>query len=238
MPSTNSRNPWTKCWRDCSPSLTISMPASSCSLIASRVASSLPASSSAPDSFQVGHSLFGSASHAGFGRLPGERRVESRQPFRLQMSDQIAAHVAPGVLAGKQHLPSAPRVSSVMRKGRREDAVTPGTAFAQIDGNGWRRAIVRTPPFQQVLWLRPETEDEFARGIDLAHQHDFAAAHSRADITCHSFPPCSSGSRHRLRACPGFRSRKHGSSQASRRRHAAMPAPAGRAAIELPGPSI
>ena len=34
MPSTFSRKPWTKCWRDCSPSVTMSMPASSCSLMA------------------------------------------------------------------------------------------------------------------------------------------------------------------------------------------------------------
>ena len=43
MPSTNSRKPCTKCWRDISPSQTMSMPASSCNLIASNVASSLPA---------------------------------------------------------------------------------------------------------------------------------------------------------------------------------------------------
>src|SRR5579862_9968204 len=70
MPSTASRKPCTKCWRDCSPSPTLSMPASSCSLMASSVASSLAASSSSPCKRHCGHSLFGSASHAGFGRLP------------------------------------------------------------------------------------------------------------------------------------------------------------------------
>src|SRR5215470_8823317 len=70
MPSTYSRKPCTKCWRDCSPSLTTSIPASSWSLSASSVASSLAASRSAPDSFHGAHSLFGSASQAGFGRLP------------------------------------------------------------------------------------------------------------------------------------------------------------------------
>ena len=70
MPSTASRKPWTKCWRDCSPSPTMSMPASSCSLIASSVASSLAVASSSPSSRHGAHSLFGTASQAGFGRLP------------------------------------------------------------------------------------------------------------------------------------------------------------------------
>src|SRR5476649_164233 len=70
MPSTNSRKPCTKCWRDCSPSPTMSMPASSCNLIASSVASSLPASRSAPCRRHCGHNLSGSASQDGFGRLP------------------------------------------------------------------------------------------------------------------------------------------------------------------------
>ena len=41
MPSTHSRKPCTKCWRDCSPSVTMSMPQSSCSLSANTVASRL-----------------------------------------------------------------------------------------------------------------------------------------------------------------------------------------------------
>src|SRR6185503_7270050 len=70
IPSTNSRKPCTKCWRDISPSQTMSMPASSCHLTASNVASSLAAASSSPCSRHCGHSLFGSASQEGFGRLP------------------------------------------------------------------------------------------------------------------------------------------------------------------------
>src|SRR5262245_37406164 len=70
MPSTNSRKPWTKCWRDCSPSETMSMPASSCCLSHSSVASRLARSSSAPEPRHAGHSFFGSASHSGLGRLP------------------------------------------------------------------------------------------------------------------------------------------------------------------------
>ena len=49
---------------------TMSMPASSCNLIASSVASSLPAASSSPCRRHCGHNLFGSASQDGFGRLP------------------------------------------------------------------------------------------------------------------------------------------------------------------------
>src|SRR5580692_6252568 len=70
MPSTNARKPWTKCCRDCSPSVTMSMPASSCSLMAMRVASRLPASRSSPASRHGAHSLLGSASQDGLGRLP------------------------------------------------------------------------------------------------------------------------------------------------------------------------
>src|SRR4051794_29037190 len=70
MPSTNSRNPCTKCWRDCSPSVTMSMPASSCSLSQSSVASRFARSSATPVPRHAGQSLFGSASHSGLGRLP------------------------------------------------------------------------------------------------------------------------------------------------------------------------
>src|SRR5271166_1785018 len=48
----------------------MSMPASSCSLIANKVASSLPTASSSLSSRQGAQSLFGTASQDGFGRLP------------------------------------------------------------------------------------------------------------------------------------------------------------------------
>src|SRR5580698_1564406 len=70
MPSMFTRKTWTKCWRDCSPSVTMSTPASSCSLTAIMVASRLARASSSPDDFQGAHSLLGSASHSGFGREP------------------------------------------------------------------------------------------------------------------------------------------------------------------------
>src|SRR5262252_5050304 len=70
IPSTTSRKPCTKCWRDCSPSVTTSMPQSSCSLSASTVAWRLASASAAPAARQGGHNRWGSASQAGFGRLP------------------------------------------------------------------------------------------------------------------------------------------------------------------------
>src|SRR6478752_650680 len=70
MPSTCSRKPCTKCWRDCSPSPTISRPASSWALIHSSVASALACRRSSPWVFHCGQSLWVSASHAGLGRLP------------------------------------------------------------------------------------------------------------------------------------------------------------------------
>src|SRR6185312_14057656 len=70
MPSMFSRKPWTKCWRDCSPSVTMSTPASSCSFTASTVASRLARASSEPLDFQGAHSVLGSASHSGFGSEP------------------------------------------------------------------------------------------------------------------------------------------------------------------------
>jgi hypothetical protein len=69
-PSTASRKPCTKCWRDCSPSLTTSTPASSCALSQSSVASRLASASASPSCRQAGQSLPVSASQAGFGRLP------------------------------------------------------------------------------------------------------------------------------------------------------------------------
>src|SRR5574341_354883 len=69
-PSMRSRNPWTKCWRDCSPSVTMSMPAASCSSRATSTASRLASSRAGPESAQGAQSTSGFASHAGFGRLP------------------------------------------------------------------------------------------------------------------------------------------------------------------------
>src|SRR6267143_1689946 len=69
-PAMRSRKPCTKCWRDCSPSVTMSMPASSCSRRARRTASRLASSSAAPARLHGAHSVSGFASQDGFGKLP------------------------------------------------------------------------------------------------------------------------------------------------------------------------
>src|SRR5215469_912370 len=70
MPARLARKPWTKCCRAISPSVTVSMPASSCSLIARTVASRLACSRASPSVAHGAHSILGFASQAGFGRLP------------------------------------------------------------------------------------------------------------------------------------------------------------------------
>src|SRR5690606_41468498 len=69
-PSRCSMKVVTKCWRDCSPSLTISMPASCCSCSARLRASRLPSASSSPCSFHSDQSVSGCASQEGLGKLP------------------------------------------------------------------------------------------------------------------------------------------------------------------------
>src|SRR5438128_10689911 len=70
MPSILARKPCTQCCRACSPSVTISTPASSCSFTASMVASRLARASASPSDFHGAHSTLGSASHSGFGSEP------------------------------------------------------------------------------------------------------------------------------------------------------------------------
>src|SRR5260221_10467253 len=90
MPSTNSRKPWTKCCRDCSPSVTMSRPASSCALSQSSVASRFACSSSSPAARQAGQSLRGSASHAGLGRLRGMVVLSMGSAFRAYYFHNVA----------------------------------------------------------------------------------------------------------------------------------------------------
>src|SRR5262249_47342216 len=81
------------------------------SLIAISVASSLPAASSAPVSRHGAHSLLGSASHDGFGRLPamevGNMRwlAPSAWPFSCRMPtiEPIVAREQPFAAKGAQH---------------------------------------------------------------------------------------------------------------------------------------
>src|SRR3954470_17064822 len=91
MPSTFSRKPWTKCWRACSPSVTMSTPASSCSFTASMVASRLARASSSPLDFQGAHSVLGSASHSGFGREPAIVVGNSMTASRSVLIERLSA---------------------------------------------------------------------------------------------------------------------------------------------------
>src|SRR6267143_6392520 len=91
MPSTFSRKPWTKCWRACSPSVTISTPASSCSFTASMVASRLARASSSPLDRQGAHSVLGSASHSGFGKEPAIVVGNSMGASRSVLIERLSA---------------------------------------------------------------------------------------------------------------------------------------------------
>src|SRR5260221_4920602 len=90
MPSTNSRKPWTKCCRGCSPSMTMSRQASSCALSRTSVASRFACLSSSPAARQAGKSLRGSASHAGLGRLRGMVVLSMGPSFRAYYFHNVA----------------------------------------------------------------------------------------------------------------------------------------------------
>ena len=83
-PSTSARKPCTKCCRACSPSLTMSMPASSWRRIASSVASSLASNSGGPLNVHGAHSTLGVASHDGLGRLPAKVVSNMVRPRRFR----------------------------------------------------------------------------------------------------------------------------------------------------------
>src|SRR5713101_8700621 len=93
MPSIFSRKPWTKCWRACSPSVTISTPASSCSLTATSVASRLARARTSPEDFQGAHSVLGSASHSGFGKEPAIVVGNSMRASRSVLIEAPVCHV-------------------------------------------------------------------------------------------------------------------------------------------------
>src|SRR4051812_8296892 len=95
MPSISARKPCTKCWRDCSPSLTISMPASSCSFSTSSVASRFASARASPACAQGAQSIFGCASQKGLGRLPAIVVSSMRSLLRLPLPLQrLAAYQA------------------------------------------------------------------------------------------------------------------------------------------------
>ena len=105
-PSICSRKPCTKCWRACSPSLTMSIPASSCSFTANTVASRFASARASPSTRHGAHSTRGSASQDGFGRLPAIVVSSIAPPPRCcgrQRSDcddrhQLRAQKCPGMV--------------------------------------------------------------------------------------------------------------------------------------------
>src|SRR4029453_18669740 len=110
-PSTSARKPCTKCCRACSPSLTMSMPASSWRRMASAVASSLASSSGAPVSVHGAHKTLGVASHEGLGRLPASVVSNMVFPSRLFLIVLLLAVVGElqlGSHLGRQHVAERP----------------------------------------------------------------------------------------------------------------------------------
>src|SRR6266508_2257247 len=105
-PSTSARKPCTKCCRACSPSLTMSMPASSWRRMASAVASSLASSSGAPVSVHGAHSTLGVASHEGLGRLPAS--VVSNIVFPSRLLLVVAGELQFRAGLGQQHVAERP----------------------------------------------------------------------------------------------------------------------------------
>src|SRR5689334_17081605 len=157
MPSTFSRNPCTKCCRACSPSVRMSMPASSCTLTASSVASRLARASSSPLAFHGAHSMFGSASHSGFGSEPA-----------IVVGNSMGASRKQGlVMIERLHAMSYGR-GTEQRKSQRG---TPGEARsgAMIDlhyaptPNGWKISIMLEElglPYR-VIPVNIRTGDQF-----------------------------------------------------------------------------
>src|SRR5579862_1873880 len=91
MPSIFSRKACTKCWRDCSPSVTMSMPKSSCSFSHTSVASRLARSSASPEAFHGAQRILGSASHSGFGKEPAMVVGNSMEPSRFWLIEPFCA---------------------------------------------------------------------------------------------------------------------------------------------------
>src|ERR1041385_1198327 len=167
MPSTPSRKPCTKCCRDCSPSLTMSMPQSSRVLSARSIASRL--------SFRASARLRSAAERGGVveardagaavedlrvarGDLPvqfQERRihVDARAGLVLEMMKAVfAAHQGRAVLAFE-----------LLDRGR---DIADRKTDAAIEGRVWRRAV-HEPHMVQRHFARAQVERHRLRLIDL-----------------------------------------------------------------------
>src|SRR6476620_3560096 len=154
IPSTLARKPCTKCCRDCSPSPTTSMPASSCTLSQSKVASALARSSSAPLDFHSGHSFSVSASQEGLGRLPAMAvsNIE-RIPF---CTSGAAARAAARPLRYRRHVSAdadspADDAEAPLAAGERIAALDVLRGFALLG-----IFIMNMPAFSHSLFTLPE----------------------------------------------------------------------------------
>src|SRR5216683_5433649 len=151
MPSMRSRKPWTKCWRDCSPSVTISMPASSCSLSASNVASRLASSNSAPLRSQGAQSMRGLASQEGFGKEPAivvssmaklaRGRIESR---RSAMLDESASRRSPSRMTAMTKRPAEILASIAAPLGLASERLASGDLVIASPIDGGRLAALQS----------------------------------------------------------------------------------------------
>src|SRR5258708_6987565 len=99
----------TKCRRVCSPSVTTSMPAVSWSASSRRMASRLPSSRRSPSRSHGAQSFLGSASQAGFGRLPAivVCRCKGLRARRDVPRSEAAADVDLGTVAIADQLEAA-----------------------------------------------------------------------------------------------------------------------------------
>ena len=196
MPSTRARKPCTKCWRDCSPSPTTSMPASSCTLSQSSVASALARSSSAPLDFHSGQSFSVSASHEGLGRLPAMavsnierspvctsgRAAGSGDARRLRYRRRVSADADSPAADAEAPLGAGERIAAL--------DVLRGFALLGI-------FIMNMPGFSHSLFARRRCR----RGAVDASSPRCASCCSRASSTCCSASSSASASRCR---CAGW----------------------------------
>src|SRR5215207_9189029 len=180
-PSTSARKPCTKCCRACSPSLTMSMPASSWRRMASAVASSLASSSGAPVSVHGAHRTLGVASHEGLGRLPASVVSNILFPSRLFLVVLflfVAGELQLRPRLGRQHMAERARrtplqgAEGAAALAHRTPGLVLGRAGCAAPGAVGRRIGGAGQPIVHLGLLCPRTL------LDLGHQA--ADAHRRA----------------------------------------------------------
>src|SRR2546430_3461030 len=177
-PSKLSMKVVTKCRRVCSPSVTISIPAASWSASKRRMASRLPSSSRSPSRSQGAQSFFGSASQAGFGRLPAMVVCSCKGlcARREVPRSEAAADVDLGTVAVADQLEAAPACRAVRRDpvaDFRSAVADRGQALVQEVDQGALLAFFEMPntfPVERLVALAPgglaDRIREDARGRD------------------------------------------------------------------------